>query len=72
MLARWPDVDMRAAGIAVLEQRKPVEYRRGGNAVEAGKHPAITQDSDIVERRLNRREHVANWGEMLFPTRANL
>jgi hypothetical protein len=28
MLARWPDVDMRAANVAVLEQRKPVEYRR--------------------------------------------
>jgi hypothetical protein len=28
MFARWPDVDMRAANVAVLEQRKPVEYRR--------------------------------------------
>ena len=62
MFARWPDVDMRAAGIAVLEQRKPVEYRVGGNAVESGKHPAITQDTDIVERRFNSREHIANCG----------
>ena len=43
-------------------QRKPVEYRGGGNAVESGKHPAITQDTDIVERRLNNREHIANCG----------
>src|SRR6202046_2213828 len=62
MFARWPDVDMRAANVAVLEQRKPVEYRGGGNAVECGHHPAITQDTDIVERRLNSREHIANCG----------
>src|ERR1700731_2886258 len=62
MFARWPDVDMRAANVAVLEQRKPVEYRGGGNAVESGKHPAITQDTDIVEGRLNSREHIANCG----------
>src|ERR1700731_1486661 len=62
MFARWPDVDMRAANVAVLEQRKPVEYRGGGNAVESGKHAAITQDTDIVERRLNSREHIANCG----------
>jgi hypothetical protein len=62
VLARWPDVDMRAVGVAVLEQRKPVEYRRGGNAVEARKHPTITQDTDIVEGRLDSREHFANCG----------
>ena len=39
VLARWPDVDMRAVGIAVLEQRKPVEYRGGGNAVGPGSIP---------------------------------
>jgi len=39
MFARWPDVDMRAANVAVLEQRKPVEYRGGGNAVESGSIP---------------------------------
>src|ERR1700733_16246892 len=62
MFARWPDIDMRTANVAVLEQRKPVEYRGGGYAVEAGQHPAITQDTDIVERRLNSREHIANCG----------
>jgi hypothetical protein len=49
VLTRWSDVDMRAVSIAVLEQRKPVEYRRGGNAVKTRKHPAITQDTDIVD-----------------------
>ena len=39
VLSRWPDVDMRAVGIAVLEQRKPVEYRGGGNAVGPGSIP---------------------------------
>src|ERR1700735_4742385 len=62
MFARWPDIDMRAANVAVLEQRKSGEYRGGGNAVECGHHPAITQDTDIVERRFNRREHIANCG----------
>src|SRR5580658_3883008 len=62
MFARWPDIDMRAANVPVLEQRKSVEYRGGGNAVESGKHPAIIQDTDIVERRLNSREHIANCG----------
>jgi hypothetical protein len=33
---------VRVVGIAALEQRKPVEDRRGRNAVEAGKHPPIT------------------------------
>ena len=32
VLARWPDIDMRSVGIAVFEQRKPVEHRRGGEA----------------------------------------
>jgi hypothetical protein len=27
-----------------------------------GKHSAITQDTDIAERRLNRCEHIANCG----------
>jgi hypothetical protein len=36
-------------GIAVLEQRKPFEDRRGRNAVESRKHPPVTQDTDIVE-----------------------
>ena len=62
VFARWPDVDMRSVGIAVLEECKPAEYRGGGNAVEAGQHPAITHDTDIVERRLNCREHIANCG----------
>jgi hypothetical protein len=47
MFARWPDVDMRAANVAVLEQRERVEYRGGGNAVESGTIPAITQDTGI-------------------------
>jgi hypothetical protein len=34
----WADIDVRAVGIAVLEQRKPVGDRRGQHAVESGKH----------------------------------
>ena len=49
MLAGWTNVDVRAMGIAVLEQRKPFEDRRGRNAVESRKHPPVTQDTDIVE-----------------------
>ena len=64
MLTRWPDVNVRAAGIAIFEQRQPVEHRRGGDAVEAGKHSTITQDADIVERRLDSREHFANWNSV--------
>ena len=48
MLPRWANVDVRAVGIAVLEQRKPVEDRRGRNAVESRKHPTLTEDTDIV------------------------
>jgi hypothetical protein len=53
-----------------LEQRKPVEYRGGGNAIEAGKHPAIAEETDIVERRLNSREHIANCGFTASPPEA--
>jgi hypothetical protein len=53
---------MRAANVEILEQRKPVEYRGGGDATESGKYTAIIQDTDIVEGRLNSREHIANCG----------
>jgi hypothetical protein len=59
MLARWTNVDVRAVGIAVLEQRKPFEDRRGRNAVDSRKHPPVTQDPDIVEWCLNRSEQIA-------------
>ena len=62
MLARWPDVDMRAANIAVFEEREPLENRLGGNAVETWEHPAITQHADIVERRFYSGEHTADCG----------
>jgi hypothetical protein len=62
MLTRWTNVDVRAVGIAVLEQRKPVEDRRGRDAVESRKHSTLTQDTDIVERPLDRSEHDANSG----------
>jgi hypothetical protein len=39
MFARWPDVDMRAANVAVLEQRKPVEYRGLGSIPRSLKTP---------------------------------
>jgi hypothetical protein len=51
---------MGAANVAILEQRKPVEHRRGGDAVETGKHTPIAQDADIVERRFYCCEHLAN------------
>jgi hypothetical protein len=44
MLARWTNVDVPAMGIAVFEQRKPFEDRRGQNAVESRKHPPVIQD----------------------------
>src|SRR5258708_29726896 len=47
MLARWTNVDVRAAGIAVLEQRKPFEDRRGRNAVESRKHPPVAQGTAL-------------------------
>src|SRR5258707_337896 len=59
MLPGWANVDVRAVGIAVLEQRKPVEDRRGGDAIESRKHSTLTQDTDIVERRLDSSEHDA-------------
>src|SRR5260370_29736960 len=62
MLTRWTNVDVRAVGIAVLEQRKPVEDRRGRDAVESRKHSTLTQDTDIVERSLDSSEHDANSG----------
>jgi hypothetical protein len=62
MLARRTNVDVRAVGIAVLEQRKPFEDCRGRNAVESRKHPSITQDTDIVEWCLDRSEQIANCG----------
>src|SRR5882757_5192713 len=62
MLPGWANVDVRAVGIAVLEQRKPVEDRRGRDAVESRKHSMLTQDTDIVERRLNSSENDAYSG----------
>jgi hypothetical protein len=49
MLPGWANVDVRAVGVAVLEQRKPVEDRRGRDAIESRKHSTFTQDTDIVE-----------------------
>jgi hypothetical protein len=60
MFARWPDVDMRAANVAVLEQRERVEYRDGGNAVKSGSIPR--SHSGHRYRRINGREHIANCG----------
>jgi hypothetical protein len=54
------DIDMGAASVVILEEREPVEHRRDGDAVEAGKHTPIAQDADIVERRFYCCEHVAN------------
>src|SRR5260370_6351618 len=62
MLTGRTDIDMGAASVAILEQRKPVEHRRGGDAVETGKHTPFTQYTDIVERCLNCCEHIANCG----------
>jgi hypothetical protein len=62
MLAGWANIDVRAVGIAVLEQRKPVEDRRGRDAVESREHSTLTEDTDIVERCLDRTEHEANSG----------
>jgi hypothetical protein len=62
MLSGRANVDVRAVGTAVLEQRKPVEDRRGRDAVESRKHTAFTQDTDIVERGLDSSEHEANSG----------
>src|ERR1700682_4050020 len=62
MLPGWANVDVRAVGIAVLEQRKPVEDRRGREAVESGKHSTLTQDTDIVVRCLDSSKHDANSG----------
>jgi hypothetical protein len=62
MLPGWANIDVRAVGIAVLEQRKPVEDRRGRDAVESRKHSTLTQDTDIVERSLDSSEHDANSG----------
>ena len=62
MLTRWANVDVRTVGIAVLEQRKPVEDGRGRDAVESRKHATLAQDTDIVERRFDSSEHDANRG----------
>ncbi len=62
MLPGWTDVDVRAVGIAVPEQRKPFEDRRGRDAVESRKHSTLTEDTDIVERCLDSSEHDANSG----------
>ena len=48
MLPESANVDVRAVGIAVLEQRKPVEDRRGRDAIESRKHSTLTEDTDIV------------------------
>ena len=39
---------MRAVGIAVLEQRKPFEDRRGRDAVESRKHSTLTEDNEAA------------------------
>jgi hypothetical protein len=39
MFARWPDVDMGAANVAVLEQGKPDEYRGAGMPSSPGSIP---------------------------------
>ena len=62
MLPRRANVDVRTVGIAVLEQRKPVEDRRGRDAVESREHATLAQDTNIVERRLDSSEHDANSG----------
>jgi hypothetical protein len=62
MLPGWANVDVRAVGITVLEQRKPVEDRRGRDAVESRKHSTLTQDTDIVEWCLDGSEHSGNSG----------
>src|SRR5438270_3907726 len=62
MLPGWANVRVRPVGIAVLEERKPFEDRRGRNAVESRKHPPVTQDTDIVEWCLNGSKHDANCG----------
>jgi hypothetical protein len=55
MLPGWANVDVRAVGIAVLEQRKSLDERRGRDAIESRKHSTLTQDTDIVERCLDMR-----------------
>ncbi len=62
MLACGTDVDVRAASIAVLEQRETFEHRGGGDAVQTREHPSVAQDTDIVERRLYGSKHIANYG----------
>ena len=62
MLPGWANVDVLTVGIAVLEQRKPVEDRRGRDAIESRKHSTFTQNTDIVEWRLDSSEHDANSG----------
>jgi hypothetical protein len=53
-------VNMRAARVAMLEQRKSVDHRGGGDGVETGEHTPIAQDADIVERRLYCCEHISD------------
>ena len=53
MLAGRADVDVRAAGIAVLEKRKLRQHRCGRYRVQTWKHASVTQDAYIVERRLD-------------------
>jgi hypothetical protein len=66
MFIRRTSVDVRTVGIAVLELRKPVEDRGDRNAVESRKHSTLTQNTDIVERRLDSSEHDANSGARLI------
>lgn len=60
MLTGRTNVDVRAAGVAVLEQRQPPDYSISGNPLEPWKHSSVTQNAYVVERCLDCREHVAN------------
>ena len=60
MLSCWTDVDMRTAGIAILEEREPRENSLRRYAVQTWEHASIAQHANIVERRLYGCEHVAD------------
>lgn len=54
-------LDLRAARIAVLQEREGVYHCRSGDAVEPWEHAAFAQDTDIVERRLYGFKHFAHY-----------
>lgn len=48
MLAGRAEIDVRTAGVAVLEQWNPGQYRLGGNAIESGEHATLAEDTESL------------------------